>query len=99
MRVLQVILMLSVFLGLNYYVFYRLWNMLPVGFLYRLVLILSAIVVISAPFLLFTLGDKLPYSVTSFFFLVYNISLSVVSILVIGFAPCVEGLSCRDYII
>jgi Predicted phosphohydrolases len=65
MRVLQVILMLSVFLGLNYYVFYRLWNMLPVGFLYRLVLILSAIVVISAPFLLFTLGDKLPYSVTS----------------------------------
>ena len=65
MRVLQMILMLSVFLGLNYYVFYRLWNMLPVGFTSRLVLTISAVVVIVSPFLLFSLGDKLPYSVTS----------------------------------
>ena len=63
MRVVQIVIALSLVLGVNYYVFYRLWNLLPIGFIYRSLLIVFAVIVLISPFVNLLLGEKLPFSV------------------------------------
>jgi len=65
MRVFQIVVVLLVLLGLNYYVFYRLWRMMPAILWGRVLLVASAVVVILSPFVAIFLGDHLPLALAS----------------------------------
>ena len=57
--------MISVILGSNFYLFYRLWNMMPVNIIGRVLLICFAVFTIAAPVLSMFAGEKFPIPVTS----------------------------------
>ncbi|KAA6324522.1 3' 5'-cyclic adenosine monophosphate phosphodiesterase CpdA [termite gut metagenome] len=58
--------MFAIVLGLHFYVFYRLWCMMPVStIMWRTLFIVSAVIVVSSFFLSALIGNNLPSSVTS----------------------------------
>lgn len=62
LSVLPIVTMVVVILGANYYVFYRLWQMMPPVVVGRVLLVGFAVVVVAAPFLGLLGGDVLPVS-------------------------------------
>lgn len=65
MRLIPILIMLTVILGGNYYVFYRLWQMLPPSLTGRIVFIIIAVFLIASPFISMLAGSAFPTSVTS----------------------------------
>lgn len=65
MRILLFILFLLLFLGGNYYVFYRAWTVIPTSNLARICLIVLAVILVGSLLLTFLLGEHLPICVTS----------------------------------
>lgn len=64
-QIVFIILMLLFLLGSNFYVFYRLWTMLPTTIIGRILLIVSAILIFSSLFLALFAGGVLPSSLVS----------------------------------
>ena len=54
--------------GSNFYLFYRLWNMIPANVASRVLLICFAVFTFAAPILSMLVGEKLPIPVTSFLY-------------------------------
>lgn len=65
MRYIFFALILLLFLGGNYYVFYRAWHVIPANTIARTLLIVFAVVVLASFFLVFVAGEIFPVSVTS----------------------------------
>lgn len=65
MRFIPILLMLSVILGGNYYVFFRLWQMLPPSQIGRIVFIIVAVFLIASPFVSMLAGSSFPLALTS----------------------------------
>jgi len=65
MRLIPILLMLSVILGGNYYVFLRLWQMLPPSQIGRILFIIVAIFLIASPFVSMLAGSAFPTTLTS----------------------------------
>ena len=63
-----ILFMISVIFGSNFYLFHRLWNMMPVNITGRVLLICFAVFTIAAPVLSMFAGEKLPIPVTSFLY-------------------------------
>ena len=63
--IVGIIFMITVIFGSNFYVFYRLWNMMPVNIIGRVILICFAIFALASPFLALFAGEKFPIPVTS----------------------------------
>lgn len=59
MKALPFILILVVFLGANFYVFYRLWNMMPANVVGRTLLVVFGVAAVSSIFIYFLLGNSL----------------------------------------
>jgi len=57
--------MFAIILGANFYVFFRLWHLIPVFPSGRIILVSVAIFMVSAPFISIGLGDRFPFSVSS----------------------------------
>jgi predicted MPP superfamily phosphohydrolase len=57
--------MIAVILGGNFYVFYRLWHMMPPITTGRIILFAFAVIVITSPFISILLDDHLPTSLTA----------------------------------
>lgn len=68
MKYLFFILILLLFLGGNYYVFYRAWQAIPANTVARSLLIAFAIISVSSFLLAFFAGERFPISVTSVFY-------------------------------
>ena len=66
-------------LGANVYVFYRLWAMIPAGSIFRLLLLVFAVVAVGSPFLALSSGEKIPTPVIRF---VYGLGTSWFFILI-----------------
>lgn len=65
MRISFFIFIILLFLGGNYYVFYRAWTIIPTSNIARVFLITLAIILIGSLLLTFVAGEHLPISVTS----------------------------------
>lgn len=65
MRLIPILLMLSVILGGNYYVFLRLWQMLPPSLIGRILFIIVAVFLITSPFVSMLAGSAFPTPLTS----------------------------------
>lgn len=65
MRILFFVFIILLFLGGNYYVFYRAWTIIPTSNIARICLIALAIILIGSVILTFAVGEHLPISVTS----------------------------------
>jgi len=68
MKVLPILLMISVILGGNFYVFYRIWQMMPPTHIGRILLIVFAVLMIIFPIVSSVIGDSFPTSVTAFMY-------------------------------
>lgn len=66
MRILFFIIFTLVYLGANYYVFYRIWQLLPPVLPIRIILIAFAFLVILSTILSFTAESFMPVGLTSF---------------------------------
>ena len=64
----MMIVMLGLILGANFYVFYRLWHMIPAGSVLRPALIVFAVVAVSSIFVALLAGGNLPSALTSFLY-------------------------------
>lgn len=73
MRLLQVLVMLTVLLGGNFYVFYRLWQMMPPVLIGRILLVTAAVVVLVSPFLSMGFGGSFPSELSA---LMYKVGTS-----------------------
>lgn len=73
MRYLPFLLMIAVMLGGHYYVFYRIWQMMPPTMIGRIVLVVVGLLVVVSPFVSIGLGDSFPTPVTS---LMYKVGTS-----------------------
>jgi len=63
------LIMLAVVLGTNFYIFHRIWSIIPAnGYTLRLFFIISAAVLVSSFFVGFLGGNILPVPITSFFY-------------------------------
>ena len=60
--------MLAVMLGANYYIFFRLWHLIPTFPASRILLACIAVFLAVAPFLSMGFGDRFPYHVSSFMY-------------------------------
>ncbi|MDF9830359.1 metallophosphoesterase [Parabacteroides sp. PF5-6] len=65
MRLIPVLLMLTVILGGNYYVFLRLWQMLPPSLVGRLLFVVAAVFLIASPFVSMLAGSAFPPTLTA----------------------------------
>lgn len=65
MRILFFVFILLLFLGGNYYVFYRTWTIIPTSNIARICLIVLAVILIGSLILTFAAGEHLPISLTS----------------------------------
>ena len=65
MKILFFIFFTLIFLGGNYYVFYRMWQSMPPNLIGRIILIAIAAIVILSLILTFTVGDSLPVGLAS----------------------------------
>ena len=66
--VIMISAMLVVMLGANFYVFFRLWNLIPVFPAGRIILVSTAVFLFVLPFISLGLGDRFPFSVSSFMY-------------------------------
>lgn len=57
--------MIAALLGINYYIFYRIWNMLPPNTIIRILLVIVAVILIVSPFISILVGASLPATITS----------------------------------
>jgi len=64
----MMIVMLAVILGANFYVFYRLWHLIPAIPFIRPLLVVFAVIAVGSMFAALMLGNKLPSAVTSFLY-------------------------------
>jgi len=62
------IFILVLFLLGNFYVFYRVWQLMPPNTITRVLLIVFAVIVVSSLFISFIFGDSMPVTLTSFFY-------------------------------
>lgn len=70
MRYLFIILIILVYLLGNFYVFYRIWNIMPINNVSRIIFIAIALIAVLSFFIFFMLGENLPVPVSSFFYIV-----------------------------
>lgn len=68
MKILPILLILLLFLGANFYLFFRLWQMMPPSMPARVALVAFAVVAVSSFFVSFLLEDTVPASVMSFLY-------------------------------
>jgi len=61
----MIIAMLAIVFGANYYIFFRLWHMIPMFPASRAILVCVAVFVVIVPFVIFLLGDRFSYSVSA----------------------------------
>ena len=66
--IVAIIFMITVIFGANFYVFYRLWYMMPANIVGRIILVCFALLAVTSPFLSMLIGDKFPMPVTSFLY-------------------------------
>lgn len=91
MKILFFVTFLLLFLGGNYYVFYRTWTVIPTSNIVRICLIILAVILIGSLFLTFLAGEHFPICVTSvlytigtswififLYFLIYNLVVDLV---------------------
>ncbi len=64
MRISAAVLMIALYSGANFYIFLRLWQMLPATAA-RIALVVFAVVVLAAPFVVFGLGERLPHALSA----------------------------------
>ena len=64
----MILAMLAIVFGANYYIFYRLWHMIPLFTASRVILVCVAVFLIIIPFVIFVFGDRFPYSVSAFLY-------------------------------
>ncbi len=67
-NLLPIIIMVLLFLSANYYVFYRIWHLLPVPTFVRIILLIIGILIVFSPFLSMLSGSMLPSSITVFLY-------------------------------
>lgn len=68
MRSTAFIIILIVYLLVNFYVFQRIWAAMPPNVPGRVVLVLFAVIAVSSAFVSFLIGDSLPIALTSFLY-------------------------------
>jgi len=86
MKLIIVILtLLVVLLGANFYIFFRLWNLIPVFPAGRILLIGIAIFLLVLPFIALGLGNYFPFTLSSFMYRVSTSWLIIMLYLVILF--------------
>ncbi len=85
MRILFISIMAIIILGANYYVFYRIWNMMPANTIARIILIVLAILIIASPFVSILSGGSMPSALTSILYKVGTSWLFIFSYLLIAF--------------
>ena len=66
--IVGIIFMMAVIFGSNFYVFYRLWYMMPANITGRTILVCFAVLAVSSLFLSILAGDIFPMPVTSFLY-------------------------------
>ena len=64
----MIITMLVVVAGASFYVFYRLWYMIPPSTISRTILICATVFLVVSPFISLGFGTRLPFPVTSFLY-------------------------------
>ena len=64
----MIIVMLAVILGANFYVFFRLWHMIPQGNPLRWVLLAFGVVAVSSVFIAVLFGNNMPQGLTGFLY-------------------------------
>ena len=69
----MILTLLVVLLGANFYIFFRLWHLIPVFPAGRIILVCVAVVLFVLPFISLALSDHFPFTVSSF---MYRISTS-----------------------
>lgn len=68
MRSTAFIIILILYLLVNFYVFQRIWAAMPPNVLGRVALVLFAVVAVSSVFVSFLIGDSMPVALTSFLY-------------------------------
>jgi len=68
MKLIPILLMLTVILGGNYYVFFRLWQIMPPSLIGRIIFIVIAVFLIASPFVSMLAGSSFPIPVASFMY-------------------------------
>lgn len=68
MKVFPILIMMTVILGGNFYVFFRIWQMMPPTTIGRILLILFAVLMIAFPITSSLAGDTFPTAITSFMY-------------------------------
>jgi len=66
--IVGIIFMMAVIFGANFYVFTKLWYMMPINITGRIILVGFAILAVASPFLSVLIGDIFPMPVTSFLY-------------------------------
>lgn len=65
---MRFIIMIGLILGANFYVFFRIWNLIPAGNILRPISVVLGIVAVSSMFIAILTAGKLPSVVTSFLY-------------------------------
>ncbi|MDL2230354.1 metallophosphoesterase, partial [Alistipes sp. OttesenSCG-928-L06] len=64
----MIFVMLAVILGANFYVFFRLWHLIPAGSVLRPILVVFGVMAVSSMFVAVLTAGKLPSAMTSFLY-------------------------------
>ena len=83
--VIAIITLLTVLLGAHYYIFFRLWHLIPAFPASRIILVSVAVLLIVLPFIALGFGDHFPFQVSSFMYRVGTSWLIIMLYLVILF--------------
>jgi len=83
--IIRIFTLLAVTLGANFYVFYRLWYLLPAIPAIRILLVCVAVFLFFSPFIAFGLGNRFPFPVASIMYRVGTSWLIIMLYLVILF--------------
>ncbi|MCL2246287.1 MAG: metallophosphoesterase [Lentimicrobiaceae bacterium] len=83
--IIMLLTMLAAILGANFYVFFRLWHLIPLFTGSRIVLVCIAVFLCSSPLMAMGLGNRFPVSVTSLLYQVGTSWLIILLYLVIIF--------------
>lgn len=81
----MILTLLVVLLGANFYIFFRLWHLIPVFPAGRTILVCIAVFLFVLPFISLGLGDRFPFTVSSFMYRVSTSWLIIMLYLVILF--------------
>ena len=83
--IIMICTMLVAILGANFYVFFRLWHLIPIYPASRIILVSIAVFLVFSPFISLGLGDRFPVSISSFMYRVGTSWLIIMLYLVIIF--------------